>query len=166
MSDAAGELLSRATVRRVADALRTAGSASQVLALRESARTAADAAAALGTVEGAIVKSLVFRVGERPVLALVAGDRRADTRRIAAVLGLAAEPKRADAAFVQAVTGFSIGGVPPVGHPGPVATAIDQSLSRFARLYAAAGHPHCVFATSLDELAGLTRGKIGAIAAD
>ena len=159
MSD---KLLARETVRRVQAALAAGGSAAQVIALAETARTAADAAASLGVPVGAIVKSLVFAVDGQAVLALVAGDRQCAVEQLPAVLGLAGTPGRADADLVKRATGFSIGGVAPIGHPGKLPTAIDASLGRFATIYAAAGHPHCVFATTLAELAGLTGGYVSA----
>ena len=155
-------LLARETVRRVQAALKAAGSAAQVVALASTARTAEDAASSLGVPVGAIVKSLVFAVDGRPVLALVAGDRRCRQDHLAASLGLDGIAARADADLVRRATGFSIGGVAPLGHPAALATAIDASLGRFATVYAAAGHPHCVFATSLDELVRLTGGKLAA----
>ncbi len=111
---------------------------------------------------GAIVKSLVFVVGERPVMALVAGDRRLDTAALAATLGLDGEVERADAELARRASGFAIGAIAPVGHAQPLAIAIDASLGRFATLHAAAGHPRCVFATSLDELVRLTGGVVSA----
>ena len=159
MNESAG-LLARASVQRVQAALTAAGSAARVVALAATARTAADAAASLGVPVGAIVKSLVFAVEGRAVLALVAGDRQAKLERLPAILGLAGGARRADADLVRAATGFSIGGVAPLGHPEALPTAIDASLGRFAQIYAAAGHPHCVFATTLDELARLTAGRL------
>ncbi len=153
-------LLERASVRRVQAALERAGSEARVMALAESARTAEDAARSLATDVGAIVKSLVFTLGGAPVLALVAGDRRCDAGALPAALGLAGRARRADAEAVREATGFSIGGVAPLAHPRALPTAIDASLGRFATLYAAAGHPHCVFATTLDELARLTDGAV------
>ena len=146
------KLLAREPVQRVQTALKAAGSAAQVMALSETARTAEDAARALACPVGAIVKSLVFRAGAIPVLALVAGDRRCDAKALRAVLHLESEVERADADWVRASTGFSIGGVAPVGHRGPVVTAMDSSLFRFATVYAAAGHPHCVFGIAPAEL--------------
>ncbi len=153
-------LLERASVRRVLAALEAAGSEARVVALADTARTAEDAARGLGVEVGAIVKSLVFTVEGAPVLALIAGDRRCDAGALAAALGLEGRARRADADAVREATGFSIGGVAPMGHPKALPTAIDASFSRFPTLYAAAGHPHCVFATTLDELARLTRGKV------
>lgn len=158
--------LDNPSVRRVADALSTAGSPAQVVALADTARSAEDAARSLGSELGAIVKSLVFVVGDRPVMALVAGDRRCREKRLPAVLGLAGKVRRADADTVRAATGFAIGGVAPLGHPAPLPTAIDASLGRFAQVWAAAGHPHCVFATRLDELQQLTHGTVSADIAD
>jgi prolyl-tRNA editing enzyme YbaK/EbsC (Cys-tRNA(Pro) deacylase) len=152
--------LERASVRRVQAALESAGSEARVMALAETARTAEDAARSLGTDVGAIVKSLLFTVGGAPVLALVAGDRRCDAGALPAALGLQGRARRADAEAVREATGFSIGGVAPLGHPRALPTAIDASLGRFATVYAAAGHPHCVFATTRDELARLTDGAV------
>ncbi len=149
-------LLERPAVRRVREALAAAGSKARVIVLSETARSAGDAAASVGAELGAIVKSLVFSAGGQPVMALVAGDRRCDTAVLAAALGLAGKVGRADADMVREATGFTIGGVPPFAHARPLPTAIDASLGRFATVYAAAGHPHCVFATSVDELVRLT----------
>ena len=149
-------LLERPAVKRVRAALAAAGSTAEIIALADTARSAADAAESVGVELGAIVKSLVFAVDGRAVMALVAGDRRCDTAALARVLGLDGKVGRADADMVRDATGFTIGGVPPIAHTTPLATAIDASLGRFATVYAAAGHPHCVFGTSPDELARLT----------
>jgi prolyl-tRNA editing enzyme YbaK/EbsC (Cys-tRNA(Pro) deacylase) len=144
----------------VQEALRAAGSRAQVTALAATARTAADAAAALGCPVGAIVKSLVFAIGGRPVLALMAGDRRCDPDALKAALGMDGQVSRPDADAVRSATGFTIGGVPPLGHaPAALPTAIDASLARFERVFAAAGHPHCVFATGFSELERITGAK-------
>jgi prolyl-tRNA editing enzyme YbaK/EbsC (Cys-tRNA(Pro) deacylase) len=156
-------LLARAAVRRVQEALAAAGSDAKVIALSETARTAQDAAKALGVPVGAIVKSLVFRSGDKAVLALVAGDRNADPEAIARVLGLTEPVVRADADFVKAKTGQSIGGVAPVGHPEPILTVIDESLSRFDRVWAAGGHPHCVFEVTPQDLSRVTQITASAI---
>ncbi|MCW5731687.1 MAG: YbaK/EbsC family protein [Alphaproteobacteria bacterium] len=151
-------LLERAPVRRVREALAAAGAAGAVRVLAETARTAEDAARALGCETGAIVKSLVFRAGEEAVMALLAGDRRCDAAKLQKALGLAMPPGRADADFVQLWTGYSIGGVAPLGHLRPIPVAIDASLARFPRIFAAAGHPHCIFPTDIAELQRLTGG--------
>lgn len=149
--------LGSASVRRVMTALAAAGSGAKVVALADSARTAQEAADALHCPVGAIVKSLVFMLNEVPVMALLAGDRRCDTTALPAALGRP-EGKigRADARVVRAATGFAIGGVSPVGHPAPMPMVMDASLKRFTSIFAAAGHPHCIFATNSQELAKLT----------
>lgn len=113
-------------VRRVQAALTEAGSAAQVIALAETARSAEDAAASIGTSLGSIVKSLIFTVGGAPVMALVAGDRRCDAKALGRALGREGKVRRADA--VRAAAGFSIGGVAPVAHETPLPVAIDASL--------------------------------------
>ena len=128
------------TAARLAERLRRQGLSIDVTTLDDSARTAELAAAALDVEVGQIVKSLVFLRDEQPVVVLCAGDRRVDAER----LGLApASPER-----VRAVTGFSIGGVPPLGHDVALATVIDESLRRFAVVWASAGTPHDVFAVA------------------
>ena len=126
------------TAARMAERLRNRGLEIEVKTLSDSARTAPLAAAAVGVEVGQIVKSLVFLRDDAPVLVLCAGDRRVDAER----LGL--EP--APAEQVREVTGFSIGGVPPMGHDTELETIIDESLRRFSVVWAAAGKPHAVFA--------------------
>lgn len=114
--------------------------------LSDSARTAAEAAAAVGSEVGQIVKSLVFIRDQMPVMVLCAGDRRVDSKR----LGLG--PASADEA--RAATGFSIGGIPPLGHDRDLETLVDVSLRRFATVWCAAGTPHAVFEVSTEALIG------------
>lgn len=144
------------SARRFEAALRAAGLDVEVVVLADSARTAAQAAAAVGTDLGAIVKSLVFRdaAGE-PVLVLVSGDNRCDE----AALGIT----RADADAVRAATGFAIGGVPPFGHPEPLRTLVDEDLGRFETVWAAAGTPHAVFPITFVELVRVTGGEVKAV---
>jgi prolyl-tRNA editing enzyme YbaK/EbsC (Cys-tRNA(Pro) deacylase) len=132
------------TAARLAERLEQRGLQIDVRTLSDSARTAALAAAALDVEVGQIVKSLVFLRGEEPILVLCAGDRRVDAER----LGLAPAP----ADKVRAVTGFSIGGVPPLGHDVELDTTIDESLRRFEIVWAAAGTPHDVFGIETEEL--------------
>src|SRR5690242_7077842 len=132
------------TAARLAERLRRKGLAVDVTSLDDSARTAELAAAALDVEVGQIVKSLVFLREDQPVVVLCAGHRRVDAKR----LNLApAPPER-----VRAATGFSIGGVPPLGHDNPLATIIDVSLRRFSVVWAAAGTPHHVFAAAPEAL--------------
>jgi prolyl-tRNA editing enzyme YbaK/EbsC (Cys-tRNA(Pro) deacylase) len=143
----------------VQDALRALGLAADVRELDASTRTAPEAAAAVGCELGAIVKSLVFRGAESgaPVLVLVSGDNRADEARVGAEVG---EPVgRADAEWVREVTGYAIGGVPPIGHPAPVRTLIDDGLERFGVVWAAAGTPRTVFPIAPGELARVTSAR-------
>lgn len=150
-----------ASVQRVRLALEAhaPGAGSRIIALSDSARTAAEAAAGLGCPVGAIVKSLVFDSGGRAVMALVAGDRMCDTAALGRALGLEKAPKRASADLVREATGFAIGGVSPFGHPGKLPMAIDASLARFELIHAAAGHPHAVFPLSYAELLSWTGGQ-------
>jgi prolyl-tRNA editing enzyme YbaK/EbsC (Cys-tRNA(Pro) deacylase) len=154
------KLLDREPVRRVQAALDAIGSGAKVIVLQDTARTAQDAANTLGCELGAIVKSLVFRSGDQAVMALIAGDRQCDLKVLRDDLGLPGKPKRADADFVQAQTGFSIGSVSPLGHLREIPLLIDQSMNRFSVLYAAAGHPHCVYRTNLEELDRSTNGEL------
>jgi len=134
------------TAARLAERLREQGLEIEVTSLDDSARTAALAAAALKVEVGQIVKSLVFLRGEEPVLVLCAGDRRVDADR----LGL----KPADADRVRQITGFSIGGIPPLGHQVELTTLIDESMRRFETVWAAAGTPHDVFSVATEKLIG------------
>jgi prolyl-tRNA editing enzyme YbaK/EbsC (Cys-tRNA(Pro) deacylase) len=128
---------------RVRNALRATGLDCAIVETPESARTAVEAAAAVGTSVGQIVKSLVFLCDERPVLALVAGDNRLDEARLAALAG--GRITRADAARVRAHTGFSIGGVAPLGSLEPLPVFCDADLLKHDYVWAAAGAPHAVF---------------------
>jgi Cys-tRNA(Pro) deacylase len=149
------------SVERVVTALRSGGIDAEVHTFDESTRTAADAAAALGVQVGAIVKSLVFAADGAPVLILASGDHQVDTSKVAHVLA-AGHVGRADADLVRDSTGFAIGGVAPVGHPHPLRTLIDTHLATFDLIWAAAGTPNTVFATTYDDLKRVT----GAVPAD
>jgi len=152
--------LEHPAVIRVQTSLRDKGSEADVITLPEAVPTAEAAAAALGAELGAIVKSLVFTIDGEAVMALIAGDRRCDTKALPQAFGRTGLVMRPDADRVREVTGFAIGGVAPIGHPKPVATVIDDSLGRFETIYAAAGHPQCVFPTTVLELSLLTGGAM------
>jgi prolyl-tRNA editing enzyme YbaK/EbsC (Cys-tRNA(Pro) deacylase) len=158
-------LVTSISVQRVQAALLAHGLSDRIVELAATARTAEDAAQACGVAVGAIVKSLVFEIEGEPVLALLAGDRRCDLDALPSVLGRTGKARRCDADKVRAATGFAIGGVAPIGHLQPMPTAIDSSLARFERLFAAAGHPHCVFATTVPEIEALTGGTVSALIA-
>lgn len=128
--------------------------------------TAAAAAAAAGCALGQIVKSLLFVADGRPLLLLVAGDHKADTTRLAPLLGVSRKRIRmASPDEVRGLTGYSIGGVPPLAHPQPIETLLDDSLERFAEVFAAAGTSNAIFCVDLDELKRLTGARSVAIAA-
>ena len=143
------------SVERVVAALRAGGVSADIKEFDESTRTAVDAAKALGVPVGAIVKSLVFAADGAPVLVLASGDHQVDTSAVARAVG-ASHVGRADPGLVRDATGFAIGGVAPVGHPHPLRTVIDTHLSTFDVVWAAAGTPKTVFATSYGELLQLT----------
>lgn len=141
--------------QRVAQALVEQGHPHAPLYLETAARTAQEAADALGVSVGQIAKSVIFklRADERAVLVVASGDRRVDEKKVAALVGPVG---RADADFVKARTGFSIGGVSPVAHATPPLTLIDRELFRFDEIWAAAGHPNGVFRLSPSQLEALT----------
>lgn len=144
-------------VAEVARLLAEAGAPGELRVLPAEVRTAAAAAAELGVPVGAIANSLVFAVGELPLLVLTSGAHRVDERKVAELLGVEAiAPAAAD--FVRRHTGQVIGGVAPIGHPGPIGTLVDVELARHETVWAAAGHPAAVFSTSYDELLRLTDG--------
>ena len=147
----------------VVSALRAAGARGEVRVLDESARTAAEAAAALGCDVGAIANSLVFTADSEPLLVLTSGAHRVDTAAVAALLGVQ-QVRRADPETVRSATGQVIGGVAPVGHPAPLRTLVDTALQAHDVVWAAAGHAHAVFPTSYDELLRLTGGRAAAVA--
>ena len=150
---------------RVQAALEAAGLDVTVVNLQKSARTAQLAADALGVDLGSIVKSLVFLVDGEPVLVLVAGDRRVDPNKLK-TLSEARRVMIADAERVRSETGFSIGGVPPVGHQRQMPTWIDASLGRFETVYAAAGHPRAVFPIAFELLVRITAGRVADVTED
>jgi prolyl-tRNA editing enzyme YbaK/EbsC (Cys-tRNA(Pro) deacylase) len=156
----AGEsgVLGSATVERVAQALRSAGVASEIVELPGAARTAKLAAEFLGCEVAQIANSLVFRGATTgaAILVMSSGARRVDTKKLAGVVG---EPiGKADAEFVRDKTGFAIGGVAPVGHTGAPRTFVERSLAAWPEIWAAAGHPNTVFRLSYLELVRLTGG--------
>jgi len=145
--------------QRVQSALNELGVDVEVIELVASARTAQQAADAIGTELGSIVKSLVFLADGQPVVVLVAGDRRANPNKLKALLG-ARRVMIADADQVRQATGYAIGGVPPVGHKAPLAIWIDRSLGRFDTVYAAAGGPRAIFPIAFSKLIELTDGQV------
>jgi len=145
--------------RRVSEALAARGHPHAPVFLEVAARTAQEAADALGVVVGQIAKSIVFRrkSDDAAVLVVTSGDRRVDEAKVAAHVGALG---RADAAFVKTATSFTIGGVAPVGHVVAPAMLIDRELFRFEEIWAAAGHPNGVFKLTPQQLAELTGAPI------
>ncbi|MGE8318998.1 MAG: YbaK/EbsC family protein [Comamonas sp.] len=142
-------------VQRVSAVLAELGHPHAPRMLDDAARTAQQAADALGIAVGQIAKSIIFRrrSDEAAVLVVTSGDRRVDEKKVAALVGPIG---RADAEFVKNRTGFSIGGVSPVAHAQPPVTLIDRELFRFGEIWAAAGHPHGVFPLAPQDLEKLT----------
>jgi prolyl-tRNA editing enzyme YbaK/EbsC (Cys-tRNA(Pro) deacylase) len=144
-----------AAVTRFKEAHRAAGGVGRVVILPDSVHTAVLAAEALGCEVGAIANSLLFDAGGQPVLILTSGAHRVDTTKTAERIGVAALT-RATPDFVRTHTGQVIGGVSPLGHPAPVPTWLDVDLRQYPEIWAAAGHPAAVFATTYDELLAMT----------
>jgi prolyl-tRNA editing enzyme YbaK/EbsC (Cys-tRNA(Pro) deacylase) len=142
---------------RVRTILEQAGLVDRVKELDETGRTAVDAANAIGCEVGAIGSSLVFMADEQPVLVLTSGAHRVDLELVSQHLG-GATMRRASADEVKAATGYSIGGVAPVGHATELKILVDEDLAQHDRIWAAAGHTHAVFWSTYDELLGLTGG--------
>jgi prolyl-tRNA editing enzyme YbaK/EbsC (Cys-tRNA(Pro) deacylase) len=147
---------------RFQEKLAALGEPGRVRETETSAHTAADAAAALGVPVAAIVKSLVFLLGTPdgadPLLVLVSGPNRVDLELVGRAAG--GELSKADAATVKAATGYSIGGVPPLGHRAPLRTLIDRDLLGLEVLWAAAGTPSAVFPIAPDRLVALSGGEV------
>ena len=152
-------VLEKAAVKRVSAALAQHGCAGQIRVLSDSARTAAEAAAALGIEVGQIASSLIFKLPDgSPLLVITSGRHRVDTDLVAQNLGIE-KLGRVDADYVKEQSGFSIGGVAPIGWVSPATILIDQALNDYEVVWAAAGHPHAVYPTSFAELLAITSAK-------
>ena len=152
-------LLLKEPVKRVEKLLKEFDQNQRVILLDSSARTALEAASSLGCEVGAIVKSLLFKTEQNYTLCLVAGDKKASLNKIKKILNIK-DAFMASADEVKNVTGFTIGGVSPLGHLNNITILIDNSLERFDYLFAAAGHPNCVFKISFTDLNKITKGLI------
>ena len=153
------EIINKEPVQRVIKALEVFDKNLKVQILQETARTAKDAANALNCEEGAIVKSLVFRAETQFLICLVSGDKRCSLNKIKKIISKK-DVSMASADEVKAQTGFTIGGVSPVGHINDLNIIIDKSLERFQIVYAAAGHPNSIFEINFSKLKDLTKGRI------
>ena len=145
-------------VDRVRQALAARGLTVEITEFDQSTATSQQAADTLGVSVATIVKSLVFLAGEQPILVLASGANRVDTEKLSRITG--SKVRRADADRVKAATGFVIGGVPPVGHAGPLATYIDRDLMAYDLLWAAAGSPYAVFPVTPQDLVRITGGMV------
>ena len=155
-------LLEKEPVKRVEKFLKEFDDSLNIISLDTSARTAMEAAISLKCEVGAIVKSLVFKTENRFTLYLIAGDKKASLNKIKHNLNIK-DVSLASADEVKNITGFTIGGVSPVGHLNKINVYIDNSLERFDVLYAAAGHPNCVFKIDFVRLQKITNGLISYI---
>ena len=152
-------LLDKEAVKRVEELLKEFDQKLSVIILDNSARTALEAASSLGCEVGAIVKSLLFKTDNSFTLFLVSGDKRASLNKIKKNL-IIEDASMATADEVKKITGFAIGGVSPIGHLNKIPIIIDNSLGRFENLYAAAGHPNCVFKIDFTNLQKITKGLV------
>ena len=156
-------LLDKEPVKRAEKSLKEFNQKLSIIILDNSARTANDAAISLNCDVGAIVKSLLFRAVNSYILCLVAGDKRCSLSKLKKLTNKK-DISMATPEEVKTQTGYTIGGVSPVGHINSIGILIDNSLKRFIDLYAAAGHPNCVFKIDFENLQKITNGKIKDIA--
>jgi Cys-tRNA(Pro) deacylase len=152
-------LLDKEPVKRVEKRLKEFDPKQRVIILDTSARTALEAASSLSCEVGAIVKSLLFKTENTFLLCLIAGDKKASLNKIKKNLNIK-DVSMASAEDVKDITGYTIGGVSPVGHLRKIEIFIDNSLERFSSLFAAAGHSNCVFKTNFTDLQKITNGSI------
>ena len=153
------KILEKEPVRRVQDFIAKFDLKLKILVLNDTAKTAVDAANSLKCDVGAIVKSLLFKVDDSFLICLVAGDKKCSLNKLKKILNKK-NIRMANAGEVKKNTGFSIGGVSPVAHIIKLNVLIDKSLSRFEDVYAAAGHPNCVFKIDYINLQKITNGLI------
>tara|TARA_Y100000817_G_scaffold261783_1_gene216323 strand:+ start:2262 stop:2744 length:483 start_codon:yes stop_codon:yes gene_type:complete len=152
-------LLNKESVKRAEQVLKNFDQNLKVIVLKNSAKTALDAASSLNCEVGAIVKSLLFRADEFFVMCLISGDKKCSLNKLKKII------KKKDVSManpdeVKNQTGYTIGGVSPVGHINTFDIFIDNTLKRFSKIYAAAGHPNCVFEINFENLTKITSGKV------
>jgi len=152
-------ILSKEPVKRAEKSIKEFNPNLKVIVLEQTARTANDAAAALGCKVGAIVKSLVFKAGENFVLCLVSGDKRCSLNKLKKISNQK-DVSMANPEDVKRVTGYTIGGVSPTGHLTKIKIYLDENLENFTSIFAAAGHPNAVFEIDFENLKALTSGEI------
>ena len=152
-------ILNKEPVLRAEKSLKQFNPDLKVIVLEQTARTANDAASALGCKVGAIVKSLLFKAGDNFILCLVSGDKRCSLNKLKKILN-EKDVSMAKPEDVKKVTGYTIGGVSPTGHLTKIKIFIDETLNRFSSIFAAAGHPNAVFEINFENLIELTSGEI------
>ena len=152
-------LLDKEPVKRAEKFLKDFDQSLKVIILENSARTAQDAATSLDCNVGAIVKSLLFKIENTFILCLVAGDKRCSLNKIKKIKNKK-DISMASPEEVKKQTGYTIGGVSPIGHLEKIEIIIDNSLERFNELFAAAGHPNCVFKINFNDIQKITNGKV------
>ena len=152
-------LLNKEPVKRAEKALKEFDETLSVTELENTARTAVDAAKSLNCEVGAIVKSLLFKNGDNFFLCLVSGDKRCSLNKLKKFFN-SKDLSMASPDDVKEQTGYTIGGVSPIGHINTLQILVDSSLNRFKNLYAAAGHPNCIFKINFDDLIKITNGSI------
>ena len=152
-------LLDKEPVKRAEKFLKDFDKSLEVIILKNSARTAQDAAKALDCNVGAIVKSLLFKTGDDFILCLVAGDKRCSLNKLKKIKD-EKDISMGSPEDVKAQTGYTIGGVSPIGHLEKIEIIIDNSLERFNKLFAAAGHPNCIFKINFKDIQKITNGKV------
>ena len=156
-------ILDKEPVKRAEKSIKEFDPNLKIICLEKTARTAKDAATALSCNVGAIVKSLLFSTGDNFVLCLVSGDKRCSLNKLKKTLDKK-DVSMANPNDVKKITGYTIGGVSPVGHLKKVKIYIDTNLERFTTVFAAAGHPNCVFKIEFNQLVNLTSGEMKEIA--
>ncbi len=153
------KIINKEAVKRAEKSIKDFDNNLSILCLEQTAKTAKDAATALGCNVGAIVKSLLFRSRDKFVLCLVSGDKRCSLNKLKKILN-EKDVSMAKPDDVKKITGYTIGGVSPVGHLNEIKIYVDNNLERFKNVYAAAGHPNCVFKIEYKQLIKLTSGEI------
>jgi len=152
-------LLDKEPVKRAEKFLKNFDQSLEVIILESSARTAQDAATSLDCNVGAIIKSLLFKTEDSFTLCLVAGDKRCSLNKLKKIKNKK-DISMASSEEVKAQTGYTIGGVSPIGHLNEIEIIIDNSLERFNELFAAAGHPNCIFKINFSDIQKITNGKV------
>ena len=153
------DLLEKESVKRAEQSIKSFDSSLEIIVLQSTARTARDAANSLNCEIGAIVKSLLLRANNTFIMCLVSGDKKCSLNKIKKIISMK-DVCMANPEEVKNETGYTIGGVSPVGHLKNLKILIDSSLKRFKKLYAAAGHPNCVFEISFENLNKITKGEV------